>query len=260
MRETAPLLLCRGVSKYFGAMAAVDSVDLALQPGEVLGIGGPNGAGKTTLFDVISGLTRADAGSINFEGTEIQGLSPWNICHLGIARTFQLNAGFDTLTARENVLVAGYFGLRNRLFPSMSWDSKMVHRVEEALAFVGMSDKVDHEVRNLSVLERKRLMVAAAIVTEPRLILMDEPVGGLNPEEIDEMLEIVKKLQAAGTTLIIIEHVMRFLVQLTTRLVILHHGQMIYEGSSENLTKDKTVVEVYLGEGTSNWLDERFAS
>ena len=260
MTQSEPLLSCRGVSKYFGAMAAVDNIDIELRSGEILGVGGPNGAGKTTLFDVISGLTPADSGSIRFLGKEIRGLSPWTVCHLGVARTFQLNAGFDTLSARENVLVAGYFGSRNRIFPHLNWGQKVERRVEEALAFVEMNDKAEREVRHLSVLERKRLMVAAAMVTEPRLILMDEPVGGLNLEEIDEMLEVVKKLQATGTTLIIIEHVMRFLVQSATRLLILHHGEAIYEGSPENLTSDKTVVEVYLGEGTSRWLDERAAT
>ena len=181
-----PLLLCRGVSKFFGAMAAVDNVDLDLWPGEVLGIGGPNGAGKTTLFDVVSGLTQAEIGSIRFMGKEILGLSPWTIRHLGIARTFQLNAGFDTLTVRENVLVAGYFGHHNRIVPHLTWEPGVVHRVDEVLAFVSMSDKADMEVRKLSVLDRKRLMVASAMVTSPRLILLDEPVGGLNPDEIDE--------------------------------------------------------------------------
>ncbi len=254
-----PLLLCRGVSKFFGAMAAVDNVDLDLWPGEVLGIGGPNGAGKTTLFDVVSGLTQAEIGSIRFMGKEILGLSPWTIRHLGIARTFQLNAGFDTLTVRENVLVAGYFGHHNRIVPHLTWEPGVVHRVDEVLAFVSMSDKADMEVRKLSVLDRKRLMVASAMVTSPRLILLDEPVGGLNPDEIDEMLDVIGKLQAVGTTLIVIEHVMRFLVQLSTRLVILHHGVKIYEGSPEGLAHDTTVVEVYLGEGTSNWLKERAA-
>ena len=254
-----PLLLCRGVSKFFGAMAAVDNVDLDLWPGEVLGIGGPNGAGKTTLFDVVSGLTQAEIGSIRFMGKEILGLSPWTIRHLGIARTFQLNAGFDTLTVRENVLVAGYFGHHNRIVPHLTWEPGVVHRVDEVLAFVSMSDKADMEVRKLSVLDRKRLMVASAMVTSPRLILLDEPVGGLNPDEIDEMLDVIGKLQAVGTTLIVIEHVMRFLVQLSTRLVILHHGVKIYEGSPEGLAHDTTVVEVYLGEGTSNWLKERGA-
>lgn len=251
---TSPLLSCRGVVKLYGAMAAVNNVNFEVRQGEVLGIGGPNGAGKTTLFDMISGLTPCDAGEIDFDNVAIRDRSPWEICHLGMARTFQLNAGFDTLTVRENVEVAAYFGRRNRAVPGLRVDRATRARVDDALALVGMETQADIVVKNLPVLGRKLLMLAGAVATEPKLVLMDEPVGGLNPSEIDQVMAIVERLRSTGITLIVIEHVMRFLVQLATRVLILHHGEKIYEGSAEGLIRDRTVVDVYLGEGASTRL------
>ena len=253
----SPLLSCQGVSKYYGALAAVDNLSFDIWPGEVLGIGGPNGAGKTTLFDVISGLAPADAGQSRFEGHDIQGRSAERICHLGIARTFQLNAVFDTLTVRENVLCGSYYGYRNVLFPSVRFDRETQHRADEALELVGLADSSDAIARNLPVLQLKLLMIACALASEPKLLLLDEPVGGLNPQEIGQMLALLGALQQEqGLAIILIEHVMRFLVALSDRVMIMHHGQKIYEGSAQGLAKDKTVVEVYLGEGVSRELQK----
>ena len=248
---TGPLLTCRSISKYFGALAAVRDLSFEVAHGEVLGIGGPNGAGKTTLFEVISGFNPADKGEILFDGASITKWSPERICHRGIARVFQMNAGFDTLSARENVLVASYFGAANRTVPGLKFSPKSMARADEALDIVGMADSRETPVRHLPVLDRKRLMIASALASEPRLLLMDEPVGGLNPEEIDSIVGIVGRLPGLGVTLIVIEHVMRFLVQLSTRIMILHHGEKIYEGSPSGMIRDRTVVDVYLGEGTS---------
>jgi branched-chain amino acid transport system ATP-binding protein len=248
------LLSCRGVSKHFGALAAVNNLSFDLMPGEVLGIGGPNGAGKTTLFEVISGLSLASAGEILFEGRSLRGLAPEKICHAGIARTFQLNAGFDTLSVRENVLAAAYFGRRNRVLPGLRLDRASRMRAEEALAFVGLRDKAEQVTGKLPVLDRKLLMLAGALATQPKLLLMDEPVGGLNPHEIDRVMEIVQALRERGVTVIVIEHVMRFLLQLSSRVLVMHHGEKIYEGAPEGLARDATVVDVYLGSGASGRL------
>ncbi len=249
--DGAPLLACRGVRKSFGALAAVKDLSFEVRPGDVLGIGGPNGAGKTTLFEVISGLTPADAGEILFEGANLRGLPPERVCQRGIARTFQMNAGFDTLTARENVLVGAHYGIGTQVRPSFRFDRKTLLQADQALERVGMAAKADLPVKNLAVLDRKLLMIASALATEPKLLLLDEPVGGLNPDEIDQMIGIVERLAREGVTLVIIEHVMRFLVQLATRVLIMHHGETIYEGSAAGLVQDKTVIEVYLGEGAS---------
>ncbi len=249
-----PLLACRNVSKYFGALAAVRDLGFDVSPGEVLGIGGPNGAGKTTLFEMISGFNAADSGEIVFDGEPITGWTPERICHRGIARVFQMNAGFDTLSARENVILANYFGATNRVIPGLRFSRESMDRADQSLEVVGMADKRHVACRHLPVLDRKRLMIASALASEPRLLLMDEPVGGLNPEEIADIVAIVGRLPALGVTLIIIEHVMRFLVQLSTRVMILHHGEKIYEGSAAGMIRDRTVVDVYLGEGTSTRL------
>ncbi len=250
-----PLLECRGVDKFFGALAAVRDMSFTLPRGEVLGIGGPNGAGKTTLFDVISGLNPATAGDVVFDGRPITNWKPDRVCHHGMARTFQLNAGFDTLSARENTLIAAYYGHHNRLVPGARFDRPSRERAEEAIAFVGLERHADDEVRNLPIYYRKLLMIAGALATEPKLLLMDEPVGGLNPQEIDAIMAVVGQIRERGVTVMLIEHVMRFLVRLSDRVLIMHHGEKIYEGPPEGLTKDKTVVEVYLGEGSSRRLD-----
>ncbi|MCB1379976.1 MAG: ABC transporter ATP-binding protein [Alphaproteobacteria bacterium] len=249
-----PLLSCKGVSKHFGALAAVNNLSFDVYPGEVLGIGGPNGAGKTTLFEVCSGLNPASGGQVMFDGRNITQLSPEAICHAGIARTFQLNASFDSLSVGDNVRVAAYFGRDNRRYPGLALGAETEAIVQEALRGAGLAEKQDMIAGALPVLDRKLLMLAGAIATRPRLLLMDEPVGGLTSAEIDHVMAAVRRIAATGVTIILIEHVMRFLVQLSSRVLIMHHGESIYEGPPGGLVKDRTVVDVYLGEGASRRL------
>ena len=248
------LLSCKGVSKHFGALAAVNNLSFDVAEGEVLGIGGPNGAGKTTLFDVISGLNPATGGTVTFDGRDVTRLPPVAICHAGIARTFQLNACFDSLSVRDNVRVAAYFGRDNRRFAGLSIGKDAAVQAGEALATVGLAGKDDAPAGVLPVLDRKLLMLAGALATRPKLLLMDEPVGGLSPKETDHLMAVVRKIAASGVTIILIEHVMRFLVQLSTRVMIMHHGKRIYEGPPKGLVSDRTVIDVYLGEGASQRL------
>jgi branched-chain amino acid transport system ATP-binding protein len=257
MTETAaamPLLSCRNVGKLFGALAAVRDLSFDVGAGEILGIGGPNGAGKTTLFEVISGLNPASSGSIMLDGQDITGFAPERICHAGIARTFQLNAGFDSMTARENVLVGAYFGQRNRAVPTLRAGREANEATDAALALLGISERADAVTGKLAVLDRKLLMMATAIATRPKLLLLDEPVGGLTTKEVDRVMEAVRAIKASGVTIILIEHVMRFLVRLSDRILIMHHGEKIFEGLPTQLVNDRTVVDVFLGEGASERL------
>ncbi len=250
----APLLKCQGVSKYFGALAAVKELDFQVKSDEVLGIGGPNGAGKSTLFDVISGLNPCSSGQVVFAGENIEGRSSHEICHLGLARTFQLNVGFDTLTARENLLTSRHYGRANRGFPGYQFDRETIDKTDEVIEFVGLEEYANRQARLLPVFRRKSLMIAGALATDPKLLLLDEPVGGLNPAEIDGMFELVERIRARGITLIVIEHVMRFLLKLSDRVMILHHGEKIFEGLPGELTSNKQVVEVFLGSETARRL------
>ncbi len=244
-----PLLVCDAVSAHYGAMAAVDELSFTVRPGEILGVGGPNGAGKTTLFDVVSGLAPASGGSITFNGQDITGKSADRVCHAGVSRTFQLNAAYDTLTVEENVLCASYYGYRNVVFPKFRFDRATRARAKEAVAFVGLEDYAGTVVNDLPILQRKLLMLAAAVARQPKLLLLDEPVGGLNRQEIDLVMNLVRRFRdEQALTIVLIEHVMRFLVALSDRALIMHHGQKIYEGPADGLTRDKTVIEVYLGE------------
>ncbi len=249
-----PLLACRNVFKYFGALAAVNDFDLDVYPGDVIGIGGPNGAGKTTFLDVISGINPATGGEVTLKGRDITRMRPDLICHQGMARTFQLNAGFDSLTIRENVLIGSAFGLGDKGVPAVTYSRAMRERVDRALELCRLTDRAETVARDVPVLERKLLMLASAVATEPALLLIDEPVGGLNPHEVDDVMEIVEGLIAEGITIILIEHVMRFLLQLSRRVVIMHHGEKIYEGDAKGFLSDRRVVDVYLGEGTADRL------
>ena len=254
----APLLSLQGVSKYFGALAAVDNLSFDADEGEVLGVGGPNGAGKTTLFEVISGLSPATEGKVLLSGLDITGASAQAICHAGIARTFQLNASFETMTVFENALVGSYFGRDNKIIPGLRADPTSVTRAEHALEQVGLQNKRQLVVNQLPVLDRKLLMLASALATQPRLLLMDEPVGGLNPKEIDAVMEMMRSIADTGVTILLIEHVMRFLVQLSTRVMILHHGEQIFNGLPMEVFSNPTVIDVYLGEGAASRLKHQF--
>ena len=253
-----PMLLCEDVSRHFGALRAVDRLSFEIARGEVLGIGGPNGAGKTTLFDLISGLTRTTGGRISLDGVEITDLPPDRTCHLGLARTFQLNAGFETLSAVENVIVAALFGRRRKLFPGIVIDRAVKRRAYDALERVGLAERAHVRVEAMTVLDRKLLMVAGAIVMEPKLLMMDEPVGGLTPDEIARVHAVVSEIAAAGTTILLIEHVMQFLMSLSDRILIMHHGQKLFEGRPADMSRDPEVVRVYLGEKAAARLQRSF--
>lgn len=255
---SAALLECANVVKRFGSLAAVDGMSLAVTPGEIVGIGGPNGAGKTTFFDVVTGVTPATDGRMVFDGHDITGLGADRICQLGIARTFQLNAAFESLTVRENIDVAAYFGRARRAVPGLRLGRDVRDQTDEALAFVGLSDKDDVTVAQLPVLDRKLLMIAGAIATKPKLLFLDEPVGGLNTKEIDHIIGLVERLKAGGLTVVLIEHVMRFLIALSSRVIIMHHGRKIFEGLPSAVAEDPVVVETYLGEGAQKRLKTFF--
>lgn len=254
----APLLQCQDVFRHYGSLAAVDGVSMAVMPGEVLGIGGPNGAGKTTFFDVITGITAPTGGRILFDGHDISQMGADRICHLGIARTFQLNAAFDHLTVAENVQVAAQFGRSARRFPGIVLSHATRQASAEALDFVGLSAKAGQRAGDLPVLDRKLLMIAGAMATQPRMVFLDEPVGGLNSEEIDRIQDLVRQMCARGITIVLIEHVMRFLLTLSSRVLIMHHGKLIFEGPPEAVAEDPTVVETYLGKGTAQRLRRHF--
>lgn len=245
---TRPILTVSNVVKKYGAMTAVNDLSFSVRAGEVLGISGPNGAGKTTLFDVISGVARRTSGTIHFGGRDVTGHSAIELCHLGMARTFQLNAVFDTMTVRENLETSAYFGRRNRLLAGLRFDHASRKRAAEIAEIVGLADEAHVAAKSLTVLQRKLLMLGCALASGPKLLLLDEPVGGLNAREIDYCAEILRRLRDAhGVTIILIEHVMSFMTALSDRVLILHHGSKLYEGSAADLATNREVVEVYLG-------------
>ena len=258
MENKRPLLVCKNISKYFGALAAVKNLSLEVYPGEILGISGPNGAGKTTFFEVISGMDHADKGQIFFNEEEITSKAPHKICKGGLSRVFQSNACFNTLTVSENVSIGAIYGTSSGPFIPLRLRTKTLDYIEEILEEVGLQSKGNEIAENLSVFDRKRLMFASALSSNPKLLLLDEPVGGLNPREIKSMISLVSKISKRGITIILIEHVMRFMVQLATKVMIMHHGEEIFIGSPKDLPKDKKVAEVYLGESSAKGLAKFF--
>ena len=251
--NSAPALLSvRRVTKSFGALVAVNKMSFDIAPGTVFGIGGPNGAGKTTMFDVISGVQPANSGEIVFDGQVITQKKPHEICHAGIARTFQLNAAFETMTVLENVLISTHHGFDPHEIPSVVFHRGEQRDALEALELVGLQDRMDAVVSSLTLMEQKLLMIASAIATRPKLLLLDEPVGGLIPREISHVEKVIGHLtETQGMSVILIEHVMRFLIGLSDEVMIMNYGEKLYQGSAEGLTEDAKVVEVYLGEGAS---------
>lgn len=257
--ETA-LLECRGVSKAFGSLIAVNQMNLTVNAGEIIGIGGPNGAGKTTFFDIISGVTTPTQGSILFEGRDISSTPADRVCFLGIAKTFQLNAAFETMTVEENILCSAHFGRKSMLFPGLYYAKPLRREVMDIMELIGLAPVARQAAGRLTILQRKKLMIACALATNPKLLLLDEPVGGLNPQETDETIDLVRTVhRERDLTIVLIEHVMRFIVEMCDRVVIMHHGKKLYEGMAEGLTQDLEVVETYLGADAARRLNHLMA-
>jgi branched-chain amino acid transport system ATP-binding protein len=246
MRVAAPAALeLRQVTKDYGGLRAVDSVSAVARPGEVLGIAGPNGAGKTTLFDVVSGLTPATSGDVLLGDASLSAVSVHRRAQAGMARTFQQPTVAGSLTAYENVLVAARYGRAAEHWSGLGADH--VADAEWALEWSGLSALADERAELLGVFDRKRLMIATALAMGPRVLLLDEPFGGLNQDEIDRTLQLIRGVAAFGVTVVCIEHVMRALVQLASRVVVMHHGAVFFEGSAQDMMRDPRVIQIYLG-------------
>jgi branched-chain amino acid transport system ATP-binding protein len=238
-----PILTVVGVTKTFGKLTAVDDVSFEIRENEIFGVAGPNGAGKTTLFNVISGLPyHADAGRIEFRGEAVHAKPPNQICLLGLARTFQRETVFETLTVLENVLVGAVFGRLAR-------DAKRAEEVSlEALEFVGLVHKAKQQAIHLPLFEKKLLMLASALATRPKLLLLDEPASGLNQPEMDRSAELFECINNQGIAIILIEHQLPLLLRVSRRVLILNSGQKLMEGSPEAVVKDERVIKAYLGQ------------
>ncbi len=225
----------------FGGLAALSGVSFQVAPGQIVGLIGPNGAGKTTLFNVVSGLVRPDRGAVRFRGAPITGLAPFRIARLGIARTFQLVRILPSLTVTQNVLVGLYFGARERAGGPGPVEARGL------LERVGLEARGDDLAQTLPLADRKRLEIARALATRPALLLLDEVLSGIRAAEARLLMDLIRDIRAAGTTIVMIEHIMKAIMSLSDRVVVLHHGEKIAEGTPEAVATAPTVVQAYLG-------------
>jgi branched-chain amino acid transport system ATP-binding protein len=252
------ILKTQNLTKSFGGLVAVNDVSFDIQPGEIIGLIGPNGAGKTTLINLISGAFAPTSGTITYNGERISGLKAHKINTRGVARTFQVVRIFKRLSVLENVLVAMVD--RRKEGPwRLVWDSffkracaynqdaQACATAEGLLDFVGLSQFRDERAENLPYALTKRLEIARALATNPKLLLLDEPSSGLNPKEQNEQIKLIKDINAQGISILIIEHVMKVIMDISHRLIVLHYGQMIAQGEPQAVYSDPQVVEAYLG-------------
>jgi branched-chain amino acid transport system ATP-binding protein len=236
-----PLLEVERLSKRFGGVRAVHEVSFSLDEGQLLGIMGPNGSGKTTLFNLLAGAIRPDSGRIRFGGTDIAGLPAHRVCAAGVARTFQLVRPFASLTVLENVLVGRLYGRARTTSEEARIEARRLLRV------LGLEARADEPAARLTLIDRKRLELARALATSPRLLLLDEFMAGLNPTETATAMELVRDLVAAGVSVLMVEHIVWALMDLARRIVVLSAGEKIADGPPSAIAADPNVVDVYLG-------------
>jgi len=234
------LLEVKGVTKQFGGLTAVSNVDMEVHEGQIVGIIGPNGAGKTTLFSCIAGSHVPTKGSIKFNGTEIAGKKPYDICKLGVTRTFQVVKPFANKTVLYNTTV-GAFAKTNLL-------DKAEEKAMEVLKLIDLYDKKDIPAKNLTLPERKRLELARALATEPKLLLLDEVMAGLRPSEVAEMLPVIRKINSVGVSIIIVEHIMQAIMNLSEKVYVINFGKKIAEGDPHKVVAEEEVIKAYLGD------------
>ena len=237
------LLSVRKVSMFFSGLAAINDVSFDLKKGEILGLIGPNGAGKTTMFNVINGFYRSTKGEVFFNNRNISGLRPHQICRLGIARTFQVVKPLQRMSVLDNVIASAFLRVKSR--------DQAEEVALEAIEFTGLLGDKGMVSKGLPLGKRKKLEIARALATQPELLLLDESFAGLNPHELDESIEIIKKIKARGVTIMIIEHHVKVIMSISDRIVVLNYGEKIAEGTSQEIAQNPLVVEAYLGEEKS---------
>jgi branched-chain amino acid transport system ATP-binding protein len=237
----ADALVVKDLCKRFGGLRAVQDVSFTVRENETLALIGPNGAGKTTAFNLIMGFHRPDAGSVSVFGREMVGRRPHDACAHGLARTFQVAKPFGGMTVLDNVMTGAF--LRNRS-PAAARE-----KAREAIDFVGLSSRESTAARDLTTIDQRRLEMARALATQPRLLLLDEVMAGLNPAEVDQAVALVGKLSSRGLTIVIVEHLMRAIMAVAKHIVVLDHGQKIAEGSPKEIVENPEVIRAYLGSG-----------
>jgi branched-chain amino acid transport system ATP-binding protein len=234
------ILDVRKMTKDFGGLRAVDALSIQIEKGEILGLIGPNGAGKSTAFNCIAGVFPPTLGEIYFNGEKINGAKPWTLCKKGLARTFQIVKPFASKSVLYNVMVGA--------FAKTDSTAEAEARALEVLEALNFQGQKEIRAGNLTIADRKRLEIARALATQPQILLLDEVMAGLRPAEVDEMVAVIKELRDRGITIFLIEHIMRAVMALSDRIVVIHFGQKISEGSPEEVASDENVIKAYLGD------------
>ena len=249
-----PILRVEGVTKRFGGLVAVDNVSFDVKPGEVFALIGPNGAGKTTLFNCITGLYRPTLGTVTFQGRDLTGSPPHRTARAGIARTFQNIRLFEYMSALDNVRLGHHVRMRAKLWDSLfktpferREEEQIIEYSLELLRLVGLERQADSYARNLAYGQQRRLEIARALATDPKLLLLDEPAAGFTPQEKIELMDLVQVILKRGITVFLIEHDMRVVMQASKRIVVLDHGEKIAEGNPSEVRNNQRVIEAYLG-------------